>query len=171
MNKQITRNIIRGLFVLIVQVLLLKRNLTLGEFNYMHLTIYALVIAMIPYNWNRTLVVFIGFVIGLSVDMFYDSPGVHAGATTFIAYARYYLLNWMSPTEGYKKNSLTAYQLGVPWFFTYLAILMFLHLMVLYSLEAFSFVYLKEIVLRTIFSFIASLFLAMFGVLIFNPKY
>ncbi len=171
MNKQITTNIIRVVFILLVQVVLLKRNLTLGEFNYVHLTVYALIIAMFPYNWNRTLVVFLGFCTGLFVDMFYDSPGVHAGATTFIAYARHYVLNWMAPTEGYKNNSLTAHQLGVPWFFTYMAIIVFLHLIFLYSLDAFSFVYLKEIIFRTVFSFIASLFLVMFGSLIFNPKY
>jgi hypothetical protein len=171
MNKQVTRNIIRAVFILAIQVILLKRNLTLGEFNYVHLTVYSVIIAMFPYNWNRTLIIFLGFATGLFVDIFYDSIGVHAGATTFIAYVRYYILNWMSPTEGYKKDSLTAYQLGVPWFFTYVAIIIFLHLIFLYSLEAFSFVYLKEIILRTVFSFIASLFLVMFGSLIFNPKY
>lgn len=170
MNRQVRTNIIRAIFILLIQVVLLKRNLTLGEFNYVHLTVYAVIIAMLPYGWNRTLIVFLGFCTGLFVDMFYDSPGVHAGATTFIAYIRHYILNWMAPTEGYKNNSLTAHHLGVPWFFTYIAIIIFFHLLFLYSLDAFSFVYLKEIIFRTVFSFIASLFLVMFGSLIFNPK-
>ena len=152
------------------QLLLLKRNLTLGAFNYVHITIYVVIIALLPYKLNRALTVLMGFGIGFFVDMFYDSLGVHAGATTFIAYARYYVLQWLSPTEGYKTDSLTARALGVPWLFTYLAILIFMHLLVLYALDAFSFVYFKEIALRTIFSFIASLFLVMFGMLIFNPK-
>ena len=73
--------------------------------------------------------------------------------------------------EGYEKDGLTAHGYGLPWFLSYIGIFMFICLFTLYSIEAFSFVYIKEIVLRTIFSFLASLFLIAIGQLIFNPKY
>lgn len=172
MNNLWTRNIIRAVFVLFIQLVLLKRvNLTFGDFNYVHLTIYAVIIALIPYRTPRVAVIAIGFCLGLLVDMFYDSIGVHAGATTLIAFLRYYILAFISPREGYKKDALTSYVYGITWFLTYISIMLFIHLIVIYSLEAFSFVYLKEILLRTIFSFLASLFLLMIGYLIFNPKY
>lgn len=171
MNKLISRNIIRTIIILAVQLLLLKRNLTLGEFNYMHLTIYPVIIALLPYNMPRIATIIIGFSLGLFVDFFYDSLGVHAGATTLVAYLRYYLLQWIVPREGYKSNGLTAYAYGVAWFLTYVCLIFIVHLFVLYSLEAFSFVYFKEIFFRTVFSFIGSVFIIMFGSLIFNPKY
>jgi len=171
MNKLLVRNLIRTVFILIVQLLLLKRNLTLGEFNYIHLTIYSLIIALLPYKTPKILVVAIGFSLGLFVDLFYDSLGVHAGATTLVAYCRSFILYWIAPTEGYKKDGLTPYAYGIPWFLTYMSLMIFFHLITLYSLEAFSFVYIQEIMLRTIFSTIASLFFVMFGSLIFNPKY
>jgi hypothetical protein len=172
MDKIWQRNIIRAFFILLVQLVLLKRiDITFGDFNYIHFTIYPLIIALLPYKTNKTLLVLIGFSIGLFVDLFYDSLGVHAFTTTFIAYMRIYVLNLVSPTEGYGKNSLTSYAYGIPWFLTYLSIILLMHLLVLYSIEAFSFVYLKEIILRTIFSFIASLFLLTIVQLIFNPKY
>lgn len=151
-------------------VLLKRIDLTFQGFNYVHLTIYSLIIALLPFKTPQPLVILIGFILGLFVDIFYDSLGVHAGATTFIAYLRYYILMLLSPTEGYKKDTLTPNSYGVAWFLSYLGLIVFLHLLVLYSLEAFSPVYIKEIVLRTIFSFLASLFVLMIGTLIFNPK-
>ena len=172
MNSLWSRNIIRTLFVLFIQLVLLKRiNLTFGDFNYVHLTIYPVIIALLPYKMNRPLVIVAAFFLGLFVDFFYDSLGVHAGACTFVAFLRYYFLAFISPRDGYKKDALTSFEYGVPWFLTYMSMLLFAHLLVLYSYEAFSFVYFKEIALRTIFSFIASLFLVMVGILIFNPKY
>ncbi len=172
MNSHIIRNIIRAVFVLFIQLVLLKRiNITIGDFNYIHLTVYPIIILLIPYNSPRPLTILIAFLIGLFVDIFYDSLGVHAGACTMVAFARYYILGFVSPTNGYKNPALTAYQYGVSWLLTYSGIFLFIHLFTLYSLEAFSFVYITEIALRTIFSFVASLFLMMVGYLIFNPKY
>jgi len=172
MNKILQRNIIRAVFVLFIQLVLLKRiDITFGEFNYIHFTVYPLIILLLPYKTSRTLVIASAFLIGIFVDIFYDSLGVHAAASTLTAYLRIYILNLISPVEGYSKDSLTSYVHGLPWFLTYLGVFLFIHLLTLYSIEAFSFVYLKEIMLRTVFSFVASLFLISIGQLIFNPKY
>ena len=171
MNKVWFTNIFRIIFILIIQLILFKGiNLSFGSFNYVHFTIYGLALALFPYNTPRTLVILSGFVMGLVVDVFYDSLGVHAAATTFVAYARYYILSVISPTEGYGKVSLTISAYGISWFLTYMSIFLFTHLLFLYSVEAFSFVYIQEIVLRTVFSFIVSLFTITIAMLIFNPK-
>lgn len=172
MNKIYQRNLIRGLLILALQLLLLKRiDITFGDFNYIHFTIYGLIIVLLPYNLNRSIIVTIGFLIGLFVDVFYDSFGVHAAAATLIAYVRFFVLNLISPTDGYNRGGLTAHNYGFPWFLTYLSIMISIHLVALYSIEAFSFVYLKEIILRSVFSFIASIFMIIISILIFNPKY
>jgi len=172
MNKLISRNIIRTLFILVIQLVLLKRiNLTFGDFNYVHLSIYPIIIALLPYKMPKPLLIVAAFCIGLFVDVFYNSLGVHAGTCTLIAFLRPYILQFLSPSDGYKKEGLTSYEYGMVWSLSYLSILLFIHQLTLYSLEAFSPVYIKEIVLRTIFSFIASLFLITIGQLIFNPKY
>ncbi len=172
MNSVLKRNIYRAIFVLSVQLILLKRiDITFGDFNYIHFTIYPIIIALLPFKTNKTLVVLIGFMMGLFIDLFYDSLGVHAATACFIAYSRYYILMLIAPAEGYNKEGLTSYAYGFVWFVSYISILLFLHLFILYSIEAFSFVYFKEIILRTIFSFLASLFLIILSQLIFNPKY
>ena len=172
MSKVWQRNIIRGFFILALQLLLLKRiDITFGDFNYIHFSVYSIIIVLLPYQINRSGLVLIGFCLGIVVDIFYDSLGVHAAATTFIAYARFYILNLISPTEGYNKGGLTASNYGLPWFLSFLSIMVLLHLVTLYSIEAFSFVYINEIILRSVFSFIASWSFITIGILIFNPKY
>jgi len=172
MDKLWRTNIIRGLLVLLLQLVLLKRiDITFGDFNYIHFSIYPIIFALLPYKTNKMALVSFGFFIGLFVDLFYDSLGIHAAASTFTCYVRHYLLNLLSPVDGYGKDALTPFKYGLPWFVTYLSVLLFIHLLILYGLEAFSLVYIKEILLRTVFSFIASLFAIMLGMLIFNPKY
>ena len=153
MNKLISRNIIRAGFLLVIQLILLRRiNLTFGDFNYIHLSIYPLIIALLPYKLSRSLVILAAFLIGLSVDVFYNSLGVHAGTCVLVAFLRHYILMIIAPRDGYKDDSLTSYKYGVGWSLTYLAIFLLVHQFTLYSLEAFSPIYIKEIVLRTIFS-------------------
>lgn len=172
MNKLIRRNLIRAAIILAIQVILLKRiDITFSGFNYIHFTIYPVILALLPYKTDKTLMVLIGFVMGFFVDMFYDSPGVHAATSTFTGYLRYYILALIAPTDGYGKDGLTSYGYGFVWFVSYMGILLFIHLLALYSIEAFSFVYLNEILLRSIFSFIASFFLLVLAQLIFNPRY
>ena len=172
MNSLVSKNIVRFIFILFVQLVLLKRiNLTFGDFNYIHLTIYPILIILLPYTMPRVLLIATAFGLGLFVDIFYDSLGVHAGTCSLMAFLRHYILQAIAPRSGYRGEVLTSYQYSVSWLLTYVASFLFIHLLVLYSLEAFSFVYFVEIALRTIFSFIASLFLVMIGYLIFNPKY
>jgi hypothetical protein len=171
MNSIIRSHIIRALFILLLQIILLKRiDINLGGFNYIHFTVYPVILMLLPYKTNKTLLVLMGFLLGLTIDLFYDSPGVHAAAACFTAYIRFYILKILEPAEAYTKDTLTAYSYGYAWFLSYISIMLFLHLFVLYSIEAFSFVYITEILLRSIFSFIASLFLIFLGQLIFNPK-
>jgi len=171
MSSQWIINIIRVIVVLTIQLTLLKRtNLAFGDFNYIHLSIYPYAIALLPYNVPRAGYISIAFLIGIVVDIFYQSLGVHAGACTLIAFLRHYILLYISPRDGYKNPVLSSYYYGVVWFLTYMGLMLFFHQLTLYSLEAFSPVYFREILLRTIFSFLASLFLITIVQLIFNPK-
>jgi len=114
----------------------------------------------------------IGFILGMSIDVFYNSPGIHASACVFTAYIRTWILTLLEPYEGYSTNvSPTIKNFGLPWFLSYASILLGLHLLFYFSVEAFSFVFIFEIVMNTIFSLIASLLLTVLIMLIFNPKY
>lgn len=126
---------------------------------------------LLPVKIPKPLVMVIGFVVGLMVDLFYDSPGVHAAAGVFSGYVRGYILNYLEPYEGFNTNdSPTLYRFGYGWFMTYLSIFLALHLLFYFSVEAFSFVFFFEIMMNTIFSFLASFVIIMLMIIIFKPK-
>jgi hypothetical protein len=142
-----------------------------GILKYFHPILYPVFIMLLPIRTPTTLVVTLGFILGISVDYFYASLGIHASATVFIAFSRSLLLNLMEPRGGYNVNySPTRRRLGMSWFLRYAAFMLGIHLLFYFSVEAFTFVYIDRILLNFLFSFILSFALLVLYVLLFNPK-
>lgn len=171
-NTTIIVHVVRFFVLAIAQVLIFKRiAFNWGDFAFIHFMIYPLFIILLPIKTPRPLVILSGFMIGLFVDLFYDSPGIHASAGVFTGYVRGLVLDFIEPYEGYNTNdSPTLVNMGLSWFMTFASILLGLHLFWYFSVEAFSFVYIFEILMNTIFSFIASFIIVMLVLLIFRPK-
>jgi len=159
MNSTIGKNTIRFLVLLLLQVLALKGiQLNYGILSYVAIIIYPLFIILLPINISRTLLIILAFILGLSVDIFYDSIGVHAAASVFIAYTRLFILRFLEPKQGYKtEGSPSAHNFGLGWFLSYASIMMVIHLFIYFSIDAFSFVFIFDILIKTILSFIFSM--------------
>lgn len=172
-NSVITRNIIRSIGLLLFQVLILIRvDLSVGNFTYIHFLVYPFIIMMMPVNTPKALVLISGFAIGIIVDTFYNSPGVHTAALLITAYMRTLVLLFFQPYEGYtNKTSPTIVQMGFSWFISYTAVMILIHCLAYFSFEAFTFVYFYKIFLNTIFTIIPSLVLFTILHLVFRSKY
>lgn len=172
MNKAVVNNAVRFIVSLVLQVFIFKYiSLSWGDFDYIHFVIYPIFILLLPLNTPKVFAIFLAFLLGFSVDVFYDSLGVHASAAVLIAYIRPLILRILEPHQGYNiVISPSKFNLGFNWFFTYAAILLFVYLFVYFSVEAFSFVYIFDILLRTIFSFIFSFLVILLHQLIFKTR-
>jgi hypothetical protein len=42
------------------------------------------------------------FLLGITVDMFVDTPGVHTSASVFMAFVRPFVLRILAPRDGYE---------------------------------------------------------------------
>ncbi|HMR56295.1 MAG TPA: Rod shape-determining protein MreD [Cyclobacteriaceae bacterium] len=119
---------------LLVQVLLL-RNLVL--FNTAFCFLYIAFILLLPIETNSLILMLAGFLLGFTVDIFYDSMGLHALATVMMAYLRNYWLSAITPQGGYENNATaTIAANGLQWFLVYSLPLVFLHHLVLFFVEA-----------------------------------
>lgn len=172
MEGQIVRISFRFILLLLIQGLILHRlNIGGAQFNYIHILIYPLFIMLLPVQTGRILLILLGFFLGISVDIFYDSPGLHASAAVFTAFIRPFVLSAIEPRGGYKINSVpTKNQFGTQWFVRYVSILLILHLFWYFSIEVFQLTQILKILLKTISSFIASILFIGLYVIIFNPK-
>ncbi len=172
MEKVITRNALRFIFLLLLQGLIFYRvNIGGPSFNYIQIFVYPLFILLLPVKISTSLLMTLAFLLGISLDFFYDSPGLHASASVFSAFIRPLVLSSIEPRGGYKVNAVPVpSQLGTNWMFRYMSIILFLHLLWYFSLEAFQISKILSIILKTIFTFMASLLFMGLYMLIFNPK-
>ena len=168
----IFRNVWRFLLLLLLQVLVFKQlNIAGGAFNYVQILIYPLFLLLLPLNLSKSWLLLLGFLLGIAVDMFYDSPGVHASASVLTAFIRPYILHILEPRGGYKVNAHpTSAEFGAGWFIRYASLLMIVHLLTYFIAEAFQWSQILMIILKTIVSFLSSMVVISLYMVIFNPK-
>ncbi len=168
MINEIIRNIIRFILLVLVQVLIIK-NIELGRF--INPFIYVLFIIVLPFETPKWLLLLSAFILGISIDMFYDTAGMHAAATVFMAYIRPGVLKLFSPRDGYEFGTQPTVQyLGIPWFLSYSAILISLHHLVLFYIEIFRFSEFFSTFFRVILSSITTIIIVMVIQYLFNKK-
>jgi len=131
------RNIIRFFAVILIQVLLLD-NIQLG--GYLNPYFYVIFIVLLPFESPKWLLLILAFLLGLSVDLFNGTPGMHAAASLFMAFVRPSVLKNFSPRDGYEAGTFPRiHYYGIEWFTKYTVLLVLSHHLVLFSLEIFSF--------------------------------
>jgi rod shape-determining protein MreD len=131
------RNTWRFIFLVLFQVLILDNIQISGFINpYM----YVLFILLMPFQTPGWLLIVSGFALGMTMDLFHHTLGMHASATVFMAFLRPAVLRMFAPRDGYEPNTFPRiFYYGLPWFTKYTLILVFAHHLLLFFLEAFSF--------------------------------
>jgi rod shape-determining protein MreD len=137
MGIEILRIFFRFIILVLVQVALLN-NIRLG--GYVNPYIYVLFIMLLPVRTPKTLLLVLCFALGLTVDIFSNTLGLHAAASVFLGFARPGILRALSPREGYEADtSPTIMQMGLQWFLIYCVIMVLCHHLVLFYVEVFRF--------------------------------
>ncbi|HLW30740.1 MAG TPA: hypothetical protein VKX40_00660 [Aequorivita sp.] len=165
-NNEIIVNAGRFVILVFVQVFLLN-NINLG--GYINPYVYILFILLYPLNGNKSLLIFLSFLLGLSVDIFEDSGGVHAAACAFIAYIRPVVLKY-SFGISYEYNSVNLKKAAPIERFTYITSMAILHHFVMFTLEIFSFQHMLLLLKSTLFSAFFTVILIFGSLIIFSKK-
>lgn len=144
--------------LLAIQILLLINFvIPIGSQFSFTLYIYPLIVIILPLNLPKSGQLLIAFIIGIIIDYFYNSPGVHSGALVFATFLRPIILRLFEPRGGYRIEQFPiSKNYGLTWFYPYCALFLFFHLLVYFSIDAFSFVYILKILVNTVISFIGS---------------
>ena len=91
-------------------------------------------ILLIPYGLSRSLVMALGLVSGLIIDVFSNTPGIHASACVFLAFIRDYWFNISNePTEDETEINLN--EIGLWGFIKYTYPLIFVHHSIIFIIE------------------------------------
>ncbi len=172
MYSELRPHIIRLLLLVLLQVLVLRQIIPGdGWLRHGEVILYPLFIMMLPLRWHAAFIIMGAFFCGLITDLFYDTPGVHAAASTLTAFLRPLILQIISPRSGYDpKQQLTRSTFGPRWFAFYAGTFLLVHILSLQIFNVFTFYYFTEILWRTLLTWIMSFGVIMLQDLIFNPK-
>ena len=135
MNKVLPRNILRIIVLVFFQVFILNNIQFSG---YVNPYFYILFIILLPFETPGWLLLTLGFILGLTIDLFSNTLGLHASATLFAAFLRPLVLDYFSPRDGYVSGSFPRiYYYGLGWFLQYSAIIILAHHFFLFYIEVF----------------------------------
>lgn len=137
MIKTILKYTVLFIFLVLLQVLLLNNIQFSG---YINPYLYILFILLLPFETPKWLLLVLAFVLGLCIDIFSSTMGLHIAATVFMAFCRPFVLKLIAPRDGYDSNQEPGIQdFDLRWFVSYAAALTILHHFVLFYLEIFRF--------------------------------
>jgi rod shape-determining protein MreD len=157
MINSLLRYIFAFVVIVLVQVLILD-NIQISRYAVPFL--YVLFLLILPFETPGWLLLLLGFLLGLTIDLFEHTYGLHTAATVFAAWLRPGVLKIFSPRDGYMSNTrpgITDY--GAGWFLKYASLIIFVHHFFLFYFEVFSFRHFFSTLWRVIVSTVFTLLL------------
>jgi hypothetical protein len=132
--SDLVKNIFRLIVFILVQVYILDK---IHLHRFVIPVLYFLFILWLPFSLTRISLLFIGFVTGLTLDYFTNTPGLHAAACVLIAYARPFIINLLIPKDTAEFNYREPSPRAMGWapYTVYAFVLTLLHHSYLYLLE------------------------------------
>ncbi|MFP4619675.1 MAG: rod shape-determining protein MreD [Bacteroidales bacterium] len=164
MIKYLPRYILTFVILVLVQVLLMN-NIQLGGF--LNPYIYILFILSLPFETPKWGLLVLGFLLGLTIDLFSHTVGMHTSACVFMAFLRPMVLRTLEPRDGYEPETYPSVKdYGLGWYFKYSSILILAHHLFLFYIEIFKFseffYTLGRALLSAAFSLVFILFIKLF---------
>ncbi|GGG36706.1 rod shape-determining protein MreD [Dokdonia pacifica] len=162
MKNSVLINSVRFLSLVLAQVLIFNNIDFMGYINPYP---YMLFILVFPFNANRSLYLILAFLTGLTIDMFGNSGGIHAAACLVVAYFRPIALR-LTFGVSYEYNAIKLPNVSFYERLVYISSLVFVHHLVLFSLEVFNISNIIYILKKTLFTGIfTSILCLMFNIL------
>ncbi|MEQ3691744.1 MAG: rod shape-determining protein MreD [Flavobacterium sp.] len=159
-------NIFRFIILLAIQILIFN-NINL--FGYINPYPYLLFILLYPVNGNKSALLLSSFAIGVILDMFLNSGGVHAAASLILAFIRPSLFKF-SFGLSYEYQTVKIADKLSPERITFLFLAVIIHHFVLFSLEYYRFSLIPDIFLRTLSTTIFTLLFCLLIIYLIKPS-
>ena len=153
----IIKNILRFIFILVLQILIFN-NIQLS--GYINPHFYILFILLLPLNSPAWMTMLSAFILGSIIDIFSQSPGLHASASVLIAFIRPTVISLIKTNSEIKPDiTPNLNNMGFKWFISYSFILIFIHHTIYFILEIFSFKHIFDTFYHIIISSFATFLL------------
>lgn len=166
MNSAALINIVRFILLLAAQIIIFNN---INFFGYINPYPYILFIILYPVNGNKSGLLAASFFLGIIMDMFSNSGGVHAAACVVLAYFRPYIFKF-SFGLSYEYQTVRLNDVLNTERFSFILLAVALHHFILFLLEIFRLNLMWDVVLRTILSTLFSILICIILIYIFKPS-
>jgi hypothetical protein len=155
----------RFILLLALQVVIFNN---INFFGYINPYPYVLFIVLFPVNGNKFGLLLASFSIGIIMDMFCNSGGVHATASLLLAYMRPVFFRF-SFGISYEYQTIKINDRLTPERFSFILVSIFTHHFILFLLEVFNFGLIIDILIRTLLSATLTIIICLLVIYIFKP--
>ena len=166
MNSTLFVNIFRFIILLSLQITIFNNMNFLG---YISPFPYILFIILYPVNGNKSGLVLASFFLGLILDIFSNSGGIHTTASIILAYYRPHLFKFAFGLS-YEYQTVKLIDVLSPERFSFILFSVLLHHLVLFLLEAFQVSFLLDVLIRTVLSSIFTIILCIIIIYLIKPS-
>lgn len=165
MNDSLT-NILRFILFLMLQLLLFNNIDFMGYLNPFP---YVLYIILFPVNGNKPTLLVSSFLLGLLLDIFTNSGGVHATASLLLAYVRPSLFKF-SFGLSYEYQTVKITDKITPERISFLLLAIFIHHLILFLLEFFRLSLIVSVIGRTLLATIFTFLMCLLIIYLIKPN-
>lgn len=150
MSKSIISYILLFIVLVAAQAVIFN-NLVL--FNSAVALVFLFMLVEMPVSVSVNAMMIVGFLLGLSVDIFQDTPGLNAMACTIMSFIRKPIFHLYVPRdEDLSDRRLSIKTLGLAVYLKYMLTFVVLYCAIYFSLEAFSYFDFQRLAMRVLFS-------------------
>ena len=146
MNSTLLVNILRFILLLAVQIVIFNNMTFLGFIMPLP---YMLFIILYPVNSNKSGLLFSSFLLGIIMDLFCNSGGIHATACVILAYYRPYLFKFAFGVS-YEYQTIKLNEALTPERFSFILLAVVIHHFTMFILDI-----LIRTLLSTVFTIIS----------------
>jgi rod shape-determining protein MreD len=166
MNSTLLVNISRFILLLTLQIVIFNNMNFLGFIIPLP---YMLFIILYPVNGNRAGLLLASFLLGLTMDVFSNSGGVHAAACLTLAYLRPSIFKF-SFGISYEYQTIKLNDVLTPERFSFILISVVIHHFTLFILEAFQVSFFWDILIRTLLSTVFTIISCIIIIYLIKPN-
>lgn len=166
MSNSLVNNILRFVVLILAQVAIFN-HINFGE--YINPYPYILFILLYPITENKAAYLFFSFLLGLTLDMFMNTGGMHAAACLIIAHLRHWVLGWVFGVA-YEYNAVNVLHTTLVQRLIYFSILVLTHHLILFALETFNVTDIIYILKKTLFCGVFTLIMCLILTSLFSFK-
>lgn len=144
MKISVLNDIILFVFLILLQVLFLNQ---INIFGVATPLLYIYFLIKLPMGCNRFYVIISAFLMGFIIDIFLNTPGMNAAATTIVATFRRPFMNLIYSKEEYEDFVPSIYHSSKD-FIWFAGIIVIIHQILLFFIESFTFFNLTNTLIR-----------------------